>query len=228
LTLLFHFMLILNPQIPHHHSIKNIIFDFGGVICDIDISRSEEKFKAFGPPKTISALSKKEQDHEFEKMVNQLETGMMTPAKFRQTIREFYISEPSDEAIDKAWNALVLGIPPHRIKLLENIRDHYRIFLLSNSNEIHYLEYLQDFQRKYGYHDFNDLFEKSWFSFRVRLKKPDRELFELALTDGHLAPEETLFIDDTLIHIESARKLGINGWYLKQGTDIWDLFEDLN
>ena len=221
-------MLQLSSQIPHHNSIKNIIFDFGGVICDIDISLSEQKFKAFGPPKTISALSKKEQDHEFEKLVNQLETGNLAPVKFRETIREFYVSKPSDEAIDAAWNALLLGIPGERIKLLESIRDHYHIFLLSNSNEIHYLKYLHDFQVKFGYNDFNDLFEKAWFSFQVRLKKPDRKIFEFALSNGGLIPEETLFIDDTLVHIESARKTGINGLFLEKGDDIVDLFGDLH
>jgi glucose-1-phosphatase len=221
-------MLLLTPQIPHHNSIKNIIFDFGGVICDIDISRSEEKFKAFGPPKTISTVSKEDQDTEFEKLVNQLETGNLPPARFREIIRDFYLSEPSDEAVDEAWNALLLGIPLPRIQLLEKIRDHYHIFLLSNSNEIHYLKYLHDFQLQSGYRDFGDLFEKAWFSFRVRMKKPDPEIFEFALADAGLIPEETLFIDDTLIHIKSAGQLGINGWHLNQGTDIIDLFDERN
>jgi len=217
-------MLQLIPQIPHYNSIRNIIFDFGGVICNIDISRSEKKFKEFGPPKTISTLSKEEQSLEFEKLVDQLETGMMTPVEFRETIREYYLSAPSDEAIDEAWNALLLDIPRDRIRLLEKIRDHYHIFLLSNSNEIHYRKYLHMFRQKFGYRDFSELFEKAWFSFQIHMKKPELEIFEFVLSDGGLLPGETLFIDDTLIHIESARRIGINGYHLQQGTEIRDLF----
>jgi len=219
-------MLQLASYIPNHNSIKNIIFDFGGVICDINISLSEKKFREFGPPKTISTLSREEQDLEFERLVDRLETGNMDPGEFRSTIREYYLSAPSDEAIDEAWNALLLDIPEHRIRLLKKIKDHYRIFLLSNSNEIHYRKYLQDFQRESGYRDFNDLFEKAWFSFRVMKKKPDREIFEFVLSDGGLLPEETLFIDDTLVHIESAGQIGIKGWLLQQDTEINDLFTD--
>ena len=217
-------MLQLVSHIPNHKSIKNIIFDFGGVICDIDISLSEHKFKEFGPAKTFSTRSPETPSLLFEKLVDQLETGDISSREFRDTIREHYLSSPSDEAIDEAWNALLLDIPRQRIRLLEKIRDHYHIFLLSNSNEIHYQKYLTDFQRKFGYRDFSELFEKAWFSFQVHMKKPEQEIFEFVLSDGGLLPGETLFIDDTLIHIESARRIGINGYHLQQGTEIRDLF----
>ena len=219
-------MLLLKNTIPQHDSIRNIIFDFGGVICDIDISRSEKKFGEFGPPKVNSPPSPEEHSAEFEKMVGLLETGRITPDAFRQTIREFYASTPSDEAIDEAWNALLSEIPVERIHLLEEIRKTYRIFLLSNSNEIHYQKYLQDFRKSSGYSDFDNLFTKAWFSFRVGMAKPDRKIFEFVLSDGKLLPGETLFIDDTLIHTESARQTGINGYHFQPGTHIRDLFVD--
>ena len=208
-------MLQLSSHIPHSTSIKNIIFDFGGVICNLDIRRSVEKFKAFGPPKVAFSGDQKEQDRQFELLVSSYETGFITSQQFRDAIRNHYLNPPSDTAIDEAWNALLLG----------SIRKNYRIFLLSNSNEIHFLKYQEDFQQQYGYRDFDALFEKTYFSYRLHLKKPDPVIFTWVLKENKLDPAETLFIDDTLIHIEAARELGIIGYPLGEGQDITLMFE---
>jgi putative hydrolase of the HAD superfamily len=218
-------MLKLSSHIPHHISIKNIIFDFGGVICDLDISRSVEKFKEFGLPKAEFSGNQEEQDRQFGLLVSTFETGLITSQQFRDTIRNHYRVPPSDRAIDETWNALLVGIPEPRIRLLENIRKIYRIFLLSNSNEIHYLKYREDFQQQYGYRDFDDLFEKVYFSYQLHLKKPDPAIFTWVLKENKLDPAGTLFIDDTLIHVEAARELGITGYHLREGEEITQLFE---
>jgi glucose-1-phosphatase len=214
----------LTSHIPHHTSIKNIIFDFGGVICDLEISRSVEKFNGFGPPKAGHTGNREEQDREFEKLVATLETGLITSQQFREVIHNHYQVPPSDAAIDDAWNALLAGIPEPRIQVLENIRGRYRTFLLSNSNEIHFLKFRADLQKQYGYVDFDELFERVYFSYRVHLKKPDPAIFQLVLTENRLNPSETLFIDDTLMHVEAARRLGINGYHLREGENITTLF----
>ena len=217
-------MHLLKPIIPNHSSIRNIIFDFGGVICDLDIGRTVEKFKAFGPPKPEFTDNKEEQDRHFERLVEQFETDQVTPQQFREAIRNHYISEPSDEAIDETWNAMLTGIPAERVKLLESLRNDYRIFLLSNSNRIHYQKYTSDFHEQYVYTDIDALFEKAYFSFRIKMIKPAKEVFEFVLADSKLHPGETLFIDDTLKHVKAAEQLGINGYHLMDGEDITDLF----
>jgi putative hydrolase of the HAD superfamily len=218
---LFH----LKPLIPHHASVKNIIFDFGGVICDLDIARTVEKFREFGPPKAEFSGNQEEQDRQFELLVSTYETGNITSGQFRDAIRNHYLLPPSDQAIDAAWNALLTGIPKARVRLLEGLAKEYRLFLLSNSNEIHYLRYLEDFRKEYSYRDFTALFERVYFSYLLHLKKPDPAIFRMVLNDNTLDPAETLFIDDTLIHVESARKLGIHGYHLREGEDIVRLFE---
>jgi putative hydrolase of the HAD superfamily len=220
-------MLHLKSIIENPQKIKIIIFDFGGVICDLDINKTVEKFKAFGPSKPGFKVSAEKQNRNFEMLVEQIERSRITPQQFRDSIRNHYISEPSDPDIDDAWNAMLTGIPPERIKLLENIRKNYRVFLLSNSNEIHYQKYLADFKEKYGYEDFSSLFEKTYFSFRINLIKPDKDVFEFVLADSGLNPGETLFIDDMLKNVEAARQVGINGYHLKPGEDILDLFSAL-
>jgi glucose-1-phosphatase len=219
-------MKLLKNTIPNHDIIRNIIFDFGGVICDLDIPKTEQKFREFGPPKEKNPAEGKDSALRFDLLVEQYEKGLISSHEFRDVIRNHYQVPPTDETIDDTWNALLAGIPEKRIQLLEDIRHQYRIFLLSNSNEIHYHHYLQDFRIKSGLQDFDDLFEKAYFSFRIHLSKPGKEIFEYVLNDSVLVPSETLFIDDTLKHVETARSLGINGYHLEvaRGEGILDLF----
>lgn len=219
-------MLQLLSGIWHPASVKNIIFDFGGVICDIDIPLTEQKFKEFGPPKGGQPITKEESDKAFMKLVEDFETGRITPDRFRQSIREFYLNPPTDTAIDETWNALIIGIPDERIRLLEAIRKHYRLFILSNSNRIHYEFYLKMFREQTDYNDFNDLFERAFFSFDLGLAKPDPQIFREVIRQAGLIPSETLFIDDTLIHVESARAVGLNALHLTDGKDIVMLFDE--
>ncbi len=221
-------IMMINPVsgIRDPESVKNIIFDFGGVICPIDPQITILKFKEFGPPKPGRERSPEETAREFGLLVGELETGRISPEQFRQAIRDFYLHPLSDEQIDDAWNALLLEIPAPRIHLLEKLRQHYRIFLLSNSNRIHYDCYAERFRREFGYPGFDALFEKAWFSFRIGLSKPGREIFEYVLADGAISPRETLFIDDTQIHVNGAELTGIQGYHLKDGQDILALFRE--
>ncbi len=218
-------MLKLKPGIPNAAKIKNIIFDFGGVICDLDIERTKEKFREFGPPKETTVMSDEARDRRFQEIVDAYEMSLLVSQGFRNMIKDYYLVEPTNQAVDEAWNAMLAGIPTARIRLLEDIRQTYRIFLLSNSNEIHYNFYLREFLEPYGYRSFDELFERAWFSFKAGMRKPDPNLFEFVLHDKLLIPEETLFIDDLLIHIETARTFGINGYHLAEGKEITDLFE---
>lgn len=215
-------MFHLRSVIPDHSLIKNIIFDFGGVICDLDISLTEKKFREFGPARN----QKPDSGKEFQKLVEGLETGMITPAQFRKKIRDHYIKPLSDPVIDETWNAMLLFIPDHRIRLLQQIRTNYRTFLLSNSNPIHYDCYLQHFREQTGFTDFTALFEKTYFSFLIGLKKPEKEIYEFALNDSILNPAETLFIDDTPENVTGAEAAGIKGFLLKEGKEIADLFSE--
>jgi glucose-1-phosphatase len=204
----------LKNTIPGYSKIKNIIFDFGGVICDLDISRTELKFREFGPAKVEETAVGETSSLRFDKLVEQYEKGLVSSQEFRNIIKNHYQKPLSDSSIDDAWNALLVGIPQERIILLKEIKDNYRIFLLSNSNEIHYHHYLEDFRKKSGYGEFDDLFEKSYFSFQIHLSKPGKEVFSFVLHESRLDPSETLFIDDTLKHVETARLTGINACHL--------------
>jgi len=218
-------MLTLRKNIPNADQIKNIIFDFGGVVCDIDIARTEEKFAAFGLSKTADEKPGADPSNAFEALVKLYETGRINSGEFRKAIQDHYLNPPAEDAIDEAWNALLIGIPEQRIQLLESLRKTYRIFLLSNSNAIHYSHYLAYFQTRFGYRDFNGLFEKSFFSFQIHLSKPGKEIFEYVLKHAELNPSETLFIDDFLVNCQGAREAGMEGYHLHAPEEISGLFE---
>ncbi len=202
--------------------IQQIIFDFGGVILDIDPQQTLNALKALGVSNIEPFISKEFQ----EKVTDKFERGILTPEIFRQKVREKVGIKLSDEQIDDAWNALLLDIPKERIAILEEVKQHYKIFLLSNSNEIHYDIYLRDLQLRFGYREFDQLFHKAYFSFDLHLSKPDPEVFEFILNQHQLLPNETLFIDDTLSHIKAARKLGLRTYHLAKPQRIRDLFTD--
>jgi len=203
-------------------NIKNIIFDFGGVICDIDVRLTKQAFIDIGWRTADQGRSISGSKGLFE----DLEVGTITPQHFRDELRKFFDRPVSDAELDEAWNRLLLDMPEERIRLLEDLRKKYRIFLLSNSNGIHYNKYVQDLRERFGYPDFDALFEKAYFSFRLGLKKPDPAIFRYVLEDSRLEPAETLFIDDTLMHVEGARKTGILGYHLNlvEGEQMTGLF----
>jgi len=215
---------IPNPAsgIQHPVSIKNIIFDFGGVICNIDVKVTEKRFAELGLQPGEKETGYSGSSHLFE----YLEAGRISISEFHDGLRKFFTHTVTDEQLDEAWNALLLDIPAPRIRLLEVVRKNYRIFMLTNTNEIHYLKYAETFRNQYGYKDFDALFDKAYFSYRIGLIKPDAAIFSHVIHDSLLEPSETLFIDDTLEHVKSANSLGIHAHHLQigKGEQIMELF----
>lgn len=203
-------------------AIKNIIFDYGGVILNIDPSLTLKELQKMGVP-NIESLPGKITERDLH---NRFETGKITPQEYRKGLKEILDIPVTDEQIDRAWNALLLDMPEERIRLLEEIKKNYRIFLMSNTNQIHYEKYRADLEKQFGYKTFDALFEKAWFSHKLGVRKPDIEVFEMILKDGDIDPAETLFIDDSFENIEAANNAGIVGLHLREGIEIIDLFED--
>ena len=200
--------------------VKNIIFDYGGVILNIDHQLPIQAFYELGLQDFGSLYSHAIQSHLFD----HLETGKIYPVEFYQQIREISGLELTNHQIETAWNTIILDMPEHRIRLLEKLKLKYRLFLLSNTNIIHYKVYSKQLLEQYGYH-FEDLFEKVYFSFKLGIKKPDPEVFHLLIRENHLIPSETLFIDDSNQNILGAKSIGLKSLLLLDGTDVSNLFD---
>ena len=202
--------------------IKNIIFDLGGVVLDIDESIVYKELEKMGISTSELAQSK-----EFIDIMSKFDTGIYTAPTFRKKTKALLGQEKmTDQRFDAIWNAMLLDIPRERIEAIEKVKKHYKIFLMSNSNVIHYDLYVRDLQLRFGYHEFDELFNKSYFSFAEHLEKPDPRFFELILDHEGLLPEETLFIDDTAANIEVAKSLGIKTYHISREELVRNLFEN--
>jgi len=200
--------------------IKNIIFDLGGVILDIDETIVYKEIEKLGISNSELAQSK-----EFIELMSKFDTGIYTAPTFRKKAKAYLgLEKMTDQKFDSIWNAMILDIPRERIEAIEKVKKHYKIFLMSNSNVIHYDLYVRDLQLRFGYHEFDELFNKSYFSFAEHLEKPDPRFFELILDHEGLLPEETLFIDDTAANIKVAKSLGIKTYHISREELVRNLF----
>lgn len=201
--------------------IKNIIFDLGGVILNIDYDLLINSFSKIGLPHFEAYFSQQEQRSLFD----DYEKGMITSDVFRQKLKTQCRPGTTDADIDSAWNSMLLDLPEQRLSLLISVKSTYRTFLLSNTNEIHMTYIYKYLQKTFDIKDFSDCFEKVYLSYEMKMRKPDIEIFNKVLSENNLNSAQTLFIDDSAQHIESAGKTGIQTYLLDvKRENINDLF----
>lgn len=198
--------------------IKNVIFDMGGVLLNIDFSKSNEAFKQLGVQNfdeyiTLTTISD---------IFIQLETGKITPEEFCNRFRSLTNIQATNDEIFGAWNALLLDFPLARFEWLKSIKDKYKIYLFSNTNKIHYDEFIKIFSDAF-HEDFESYFIKAYYSHTMQLRKPNKDSFEFIIKEQNFKPEETLFIDDTFKNIEGAKEAGLQTFWLKPGLEVWDI-----
>jgi len=199
-----------NPKPRNNMNIRNIIFDLGGVLLNIDYHRTINAFKALG----LSDFNDFYNQAAQIKLFDHFDRGDISAGEFRDALRRISGLPLSDEQIDSAWNAMLLDFPDRRIKLLESVRKNYRTFLLSNTNTIHYRAYMSYLKNRFGFSDLGALFEKQYLSYEMGMRKPDSEAFELILSGNNLQASETLFIDDSYQHVKGAADAGLPAVYL--------------
>ena len=185
--------------------IRNIVLDWGGILIDLDEQRSINEFHRIGAFKVADYV----EYCRVEDMFLRLELGQIDTAQFCLEAREQDPAyEGSDEALCHAWNVLLSGIPENRLRRLEELKDRCRLFLLSNTNEIHW-----EYARRWWQPE--DYFEKIFLSYEMHQVKPDKEIFLQMLQEGGMKAEETLFIDDSKRNCEAAAALGIQTIHAK-------------
>jgi len=200
-------------------NIKNIIFDLGGVLLNIDIRRTENALRELG----IENFSTYMTQFHISSFFKEYEMGKIDDAAFIRSLQSLSPKPLTEDEVINAWNALLLDFPQERIELLRNLKKKYRLFLLSNTNLIHYRKFQQQIYLQTGGY-LEDLFEKTYYSHAVGLSKPDVAIFQLVINENKLDPGETLFVDDTEGNMVGAKQAGLEVAYIKPGTSIIDLF----
>lgn len=197
---------------------KAIIFDLGGVILNIDYRLTIAAFTKFGVKNADLFYSKKVQNPIFDK----IEIGEITANYFLDELQK-KTNNAEIKQVESAWNAMLLDLPESRLNHIQKLSKNYKIFLLSNTNEIH----INAFRKKIGekrWLQFSSLFTKMYLSHEIGFRKPNKEAFQIILDENKLKANDVFFIDDSPQHIKAARSLGIQSHYLLEGEEITALF----
>jgi len=206
--------------VPVDSSIKNLIFDLGGVILDLSVDDTLRSFS------TLSGIekSKVEQLYASSPGFESYEKGEISDDAFRDFVRNLYKIDASDEELDSSWNAMLLGFPLKKLQLLETLKTKYRVYLLSNTNNIH-LHYINRTLLSKSIHpSLDDFFHRAFYSYKMKMRKPDEGIFNQVLEQENLLPEQTLFLDDNLSNVKGASKVGIKTVHVVTPDLIFDYF----
>lgn len=185
--------------------IKHIIFDFGGVLLNLDFKKSFAAFTNLGYENFAELYSQNKAIDLFQK----LETGKISPDAFYKAMQKLASKPVTEEQIKQAWNAMLLSYRTESLQFLTSLQKKYNLYLLSNTNAIHYDYFSKLLVETTSYKRVEDFFTKAWYSHIVQLRKPDIEIYEYIINDGGLKPSETLFIDDTKINLANAESVGL-------------------
>lgn len=200
--------------------IKNLLVDFGGVLVNLDRERCIRSFKALG----FEDIEKLIDPYQQSGFFLQLEKGEITVEDFRKEVRQRVFGHSvTDEQIDAAWNSFLVDIPAAKLDTLLELRRKYTVYLLSNTNEIHW-QWACCNGFAYGRFGAEDFFEKQFLSFQLGQVKPGREIFQTVLDWTGIRPEETFFIDDSPQNCRTAESMGIQTYTPAPGEDWSHLF----
>lgn len=197
-----------------------IIFDLGGVVLPIDYNKTANAFKALGLTNFDEIYSQAAQTGLFDRF----EVGEISAQHFVNHLLDYLPQNTSANKVVEAWNAMLLDFPLENLNFLLELKKSKRIFLFSNTNEIH----IQAFQRKLklltGENNLNPYFEKCYYSSEIGKRKPHSESFEYICKENNLDPDKTLFIDDSVQHLEGAKKANLQTHHFQAGNLLQNVF----
>jgi glucose-1-phosphatase len=198
-------------------TIHNILCDLGGVLYEIDYKRT---FLALGlrsrEPWRISYSHTVQAE-----LFDQYEMGLLSTSAFREALRERFTIRGTDHEIDHAWNALLIRLMPNSLTLVQQLKEQYRLALLSNINDLHFEAIALECAPLF------ELFETCYFSYRCRLRKPQPEIFRLVCEEKGFLAAETLFIDDSPVNIAAGKAFGLQTYHVTKGRSLADLVKQL-
>ena len=203
--------------------VKNIIFDLGGVLINLNYQLTRAAFENLG----IANFNDLYTQHHANPLFEQLEVGAIEPEAFYEALREATGLTLSNDQLETAWNAMLLDFPIERLLWLDQIKNKYNIYLFSNTNAIHYKAFTSIYAQTaplIGLNtDFNHFFKTAYYSHTLGQRKPELAAFEAVLAKSGLDAAQTLFIDDTISNIEGAQKAGLRTIFLSGGLTVQDV-----
>ncbi len=207
----------MKPNLTH---IKNIVFDLGNVLLNLDFDASIQAFRNLG----LNSEVVNRQQAYADPVFYELEVGKATPEAFRKQVRRILKNpEATDQQIDDAWCAMIRDIPAKRVEMLKMLAKNYDVYLFSNTNAIHIRRLHQEFRDIHEI-EFPSLFVKDFYSHEIHERKPDLASYQKVIELSGIIPEETLFVDDLEKNISGAEKAGLKTFWLKDGMEVAEVF----
>jgi epoxide hydrolase-like predicted phosphatase len=197
------------------NEIENIIFDLGGVIINLHIDATFQKFSEIFKREINTEIF---EDHDKYAFFKEYEVGKITSGTFRNHIRELAGLYIEDAQIDDAWNAMLRDIPADRIGWIYEATQNYNCVVLSNTNEIHIRHFANIFNRTTLYGFPQDIFQKVFCSHEIGERKPDARAFEIVLEATGFDPAKTVLFDDLKDNLKSAKQLGIRTVHVERNN----------
>lgn len=199
--------------------IEAVIFDLGGVLLNIDYNLTRKAFQQLGIADFENLYSQANADELFSR----LEKGLIKEEDFYYELRDGTGLPLTDIEIRHAWNAMLLDFRETSLDFLEKLKNNYSLFLLSNTNEIHLKKFYEIYHEGERAEPVESFFKKAFYSFEMGMRKPDPDIYEYVLEKHQLSRERTLFIDDSIQNIDTARQLGLQTVHLQKGMLVEEL-----
>jgi len=197
--------------------IKNIVFDFGGVIVNFSREAAVKKFEEIGVANANELLDAYHQKGAFL----QVEDGTINAEEFRIILSKLAGKELTYEQVKEGWLGFMLDVPQYRLEYLLELKKKYKLYILSNTNP-----YVMSWARSNDFtiagRPLDDYFDKIYTSYELKAVKPGKTIFELMIKDADMLPGETLFVDDGPANIKMAKELGMMTFQPINGEDWRD------
>lgn len=197
--------------------IKNLIFDFGGVIVDIDRDNAVKRFEALGVAHAEELLDKYHQRDIFL----EVEDGRIDADEFCRKLGAYCGRDISFNEAKHAWLGYIVGDPQYRLNYIRTLRKEYKIYILSNTNP-----FVMSWARSADFtpsgKPLDHYVDKIYASYELNTVKPHKEIFEHLIRDAKLKPSESVFIDDGTSNVEMGKSLGFHVLQPINGEDWRD------
>jgi putative hydrolase of the HAD superfamily len=178
--------------------IRVLVFDVGGVIVELDWHGKVSQLLGRDIPfEQIHAL------WQASPSVNDFEHGRSTFDEFTTAFVAEQNLTLSKEQFQQDFHDIIVGDFPGICELLAELRQQFKIALLSNTNAAHWQRFEQT-------NTFLQHVDFPFTSLKFELMKPNPAIYQRLITELDCRPEEILFFDDGLANIEAARAEGIN------------------